>query len=673
MKYEFSYSNSSGVALGGIGSGTIEIRPDGLFYDVNFFTTEIGIKDRKEYILPGDIFLVTRKDKQLRILASTPYIQASSPYTMPWVRPVEKIVFEGKPPFAFLKYDDIASTTFFSPIIPLNLKDSSLPLFEGKIESEGEVTLFIKPSFNFNLEKGEKYVKIISDSPKGDITVFADNVLSCGRAKDIKKAYVDIRSKGFAEDQGEGEYVFISMAKSSRFTMSWFYPTYKVRDFFYTRYYAKLFKDSMDIARYYWENSEIKEKTRKFYDIFYNPKGIDEWIVDLIGAQISTLKRITVLLENGDLAIWESIYDPDSGGPEAGAFNTTDVLFYYAPTILILYPELLENILKWTREFSIKEKSKEHILYTVSFPENLILLKERMKKDPSILSDMNKLAEVVSEIAKKTGKDPIGRIPHLFTAPMKTVDSYHMVDNQIDFIIISTLLSAYTGKDVKNDVIPVIRSFIRTQIGDYGLPYHTTPAGIEQEWGTTYKFFNSPNFSFLNGYNYPPIGYQTFDVWSMLGYASYTSIMWYSSLFLLRNVLNIEEFRDLENKAKDSLLKLWNGKYYDLWFDPESGLRDKACAASQLMGFWYSRLMGYNMEEEEILKEIIKNNLIEGEGVINGVYLDYPRPSFNGNMKYNNGTKFPYSIATQMDTPWEGVEFALASHLLYAGMREEAE
>ncbi|NON63109.1 GH116 family glycosyl hydrolase [Acidianus sp. RZ1] len=673
MRYEFSYSTSSGVALGGIGSGSIEIRADGLFYNADF----LGFWQK--IFNPEDIFFVNRIGDQLRILASTPYIHGSTPYEMPWVRPVERIVYDGEPPFAHLNYG-IASATFLSPTIPLDLKRSIFPLFYGNFNSEGEITIFIKPEFLFSVEKGKDYIKIITK--EGEIAIKSPNMLNCGLVEDIRKAYVDLRLKGYVEDQQKGNYVFVSMSKSPEFTFSWYFPNYEIGGEKYRRYYAKLFKDSVDASASFWEEKEeIISKTAKFHDLIYSPKGVEQWIADLIGSQISTLKKVTVLLEDGDVAIWEGLWDPYFGGPlpkelnffgesNSGVFNTTDLSFYYAPALLALYPELLDNLISWTSKFLLKENTKEHLLYSSSFLENLIELKKDMIKDPSILVDLNKMEEEIAKIVKKTGKDPAGRVPHFFIAPFRKANDYRMLGNQVEFPLQLLLLYAYTGKSVKGDIIKVFESIRRTQLGDLGLPYHTTPAGLEQEFFIQ-KMLGTQEFAFLRGYNYPPISFQTFDGWSMLGYSSYTSIMWYSMLFLMRKILNIEEYKEMEEKSKGSLKQLWNGKYYDLWYDPITGIRDTASNIAQVMGFWYCRLMGYEMGEEDVLKAIVKNNLIKGEGTVNGIYPGETRPSFSESRKYKNNTGFPFIGGP--DVPWGGMELALASHLLYAGMREEAE
>ncbi|TRM80353.1 hypothetical protein DJ524_07920 [Sulfolobus sp. D5] len=418
----------------------------------------------------------------------------------------------------------------------------------------------------------------------------------------------------------------------------------------------------------------LVEKTLQFINSIYNTKNIPNYVADLISSQISALKKITVITKDFSVGIWEGYYDDVFDGPIRGAFNTADVAFHYAPALLILYPDLLKNLLEQLYKFRLDYNTEEFVIIANSILENFIEYKRAILKDPSLLSDFKKIVETVKDIVKKTGKDPKDRIPHFFRIPnRRSVQGYHLLDASIKYLLMVYLYSRYTGDtSLMKTTEEVIQSIVRTHLKD-GLPYHFTPAGIDQEWKTTFNFFRNQdmrdNARSLLGYTTSEISYQTFDDWSMIGFVSYTSILWYSAIKLLGKQKLLEE-------AENGLNKLWNGKYYDLWYDPESGYRDTACLSSQLMGVWYCRLVGESCfdedKERKIMSEIFKNNFIEGEGLINGRYINKPRPSEVGNIPYFNNTGLINRVGSQMDTPWTGVEFAFASHLLYLGMEDEA-
>ena len=67
-------------------------------------------------------------------------------------------------------------------------------------------------------------------------------------------------------------------------------------------------------------------------------------------------------------------------------------------------------------------------------------------------------------------------------------------------------------------------------------------------------------------------------------------------------------------------MKLFNGKYYDLWVDDDK--RDKAVMTDQLDGEWFLRTIGLegNIPDErvrEVLKFIWQQNFDEEDGLIN--------------------------------------------------------
>ncbi|BFH72064.1 hypothetical protein SJAV_00080 [Sulfurisphaera javensis] len=205
-----------------------------------------------------------------------------------------------------------------------------------------------------------------------------------------------------------------------------------------------------------------------------------------------------------------------------------------------------------------------------------------------------------------------------------------------------------------------------------GLIYSRLPAGHEYVWqiqnylkiDENSWLFNNPWFiSSIVNMESLPMSVNTFDDWTNIGISSFTSFLGIVALKLLGY-----DVKDLLYLYKELL---WNGEYFDNWYDPVSGFRDKASNASQLLGEFYLTLLNDNLLDKEtvkkVLNSIIRYNLKEGEGTINGAYPDNYRPF---GREYENPLKIKASI--QQDTPWSGVEFYLASHLIYEKMIDEA-
>jgi uncharacterized protein (DUF608 family) len=204
---------------------------------------------------------------------------------------------------------------------------------------------------------------------------------------------------------------------------------------------------------------------------------------------------------------------------------------------------------------------------------------------------------------------------------------------------------------------------------DRKLPYHYAPSGFE----------------FMRGVLSTPMGFQTYDVWSFLGYSAYVCGIWLAALEAVQRMAEALEDKDYASKIKvirEEALKnfngmLWNGEYFNLWSDPLSGLKDEGCMTDQLCGQWYANLTGLSpiCEKDKILstlKAILKYNMKFDEGLINGSYPKVgKRPALSGDMAYPNEVGMPWTIGSQPDTPWTGTEYAFASLLIQEGFVDE--
>jgi uncharacterized protein (DUF608 family) len=133
----------SGAPLGGIGTGFVEIRPDGCFYEWQIFNSGPWAQNARSTTAPpppGPEYLrfVLRTKKasdptpQIRKL----YLRAdeSDVYTLPFVQDVQAIDYSAWFPMTSLRYRDDSipvqvSAQIFSPFIPSNARDSATPGF----------------------------------------------------------------------------------------------------------------------------------------------------------------------------------------------------------------------------------------------------------------------------------------------------------------------------------------------------------------------------------------------------------------------------------------------------------------------------------------------------------------------------------------------------------------
>jgi uncharacterized protein (DUF608 family) len=135
----------SGAALGGIGTGFIEIRADGCFYEWQIFNAgPWGQNVRSTTAAPGRgpqylrFLLRTRKASDQVAQIRRLYLRSdeSDLYSLPYVLDVQSIDYLSSFPLTDLHYNDSSipirvSSLFFSPFIPGNARESGTPGFHG--------------------------------------------------------------------------------------------------------------------------------------------------------------------------------------------------------------------------------------------------------------------------------------------------------------------------------------------------------------------------------------------------------------------------------------------------------------------------------------------------------------------------------------------------------------
>jgi uncharacterized protein (DUF608 family) len=151
----------SGIPLGGIGTGSVELRADGRFYEWQIFNNppwsggSLLVPWKGEEVLdPDDFYFAVRVkardgEPKVRILASKEKSEIDRLYANPFLKNVDEISYTGEFPFVKINYNtdlpvDIQLEAF-SPFIPLDVKNSSLPVavlkFTVKNTSPGELEL----------------------------------------------------------------------------------------------------------------------------------------------------------------------------------------------------------------------------------------------------------------------------------------------------------------------------------------------------------------------------------------------------------------------------------------------------------------------------------------------------------------------------------------------------
>ena len=164
----------------------------------------------------------------------------------------------------------------------------------------------------------------------------------------------------------------------------------------------------------------------------------------------------------------------------------------------------------------------------------------------------------------------------------------------------------------------------------------------------------------------------TYDAWNFSGTPVYISVLWLAALkaaALLADEMGdstrAESWRGLLKKGLASLeTRLWNGAYYDLWRCGEE--KDETLMTDQLDGEWFLRAAGIggNLPDgrvRDVLRVILANNFTPDGGLINASCPPGRRT-----------TLFSYKNC-QTEAVWTGVGYVTAALCLSVGLRDEAE
>ena len=168
-------SHGSGIPLGGIGTGSVEILPDGCFDDWLIFNTgkwspdqtraDGGLSNPAMDSQALQFYLRAKAENgpvMLRHLAGRRDQQDL--YGQGWDKPVSSIAYEGRYPVAKLDYRDsalplVVTGTFFSPLIPQDSRTSGTPgfyaIFTLKNESKSRVEVSITGKLKNPLARGD--------------------------------------------------------------------------------------------------------------------------------------------------------------------------------------------------------------------------------------------------------------------------------------------------------------------------------------------------------------------------------------------------------------------------------------------------------------------------------------------------------------------------------------
>lgn len=161
----------------------------------------------------------------------------------------------------------------------------------------------------------------------------------------------------------------------------------------------------------------------------------------------------------------------------------------------------------------------------------------------------------------------------------------------------------------------------------------------------------------------------TYDAWNFSGASAYISILWLAALKAATVIADrigdnhrFTEWSSLLEKGKKTLEeKLWNGEYYNLWINYTE--TDESLMTDQLDGEWFLRMAGLegNLSDErihQVVNFIFRNNFDNEQGLVNATVPKNRKTTIH---TYKN---------CQAGAVWTGIGYAFSALALSVSLNE---
>lgn len=687
-----SDAKEAAFLLGGIGTGNISIGSRGEFRDWEIFNHP-GKGNKLDYTFFS--IYVKEKDKLpvTKVLESRlqpPFsggFGLSSGDTAGLPR-FKNTTMKGEYPLLWIDFEDDkmpvkVSLESFTPLIPLNPQDSGIPSailrYKVKNTAKDYVDVTIAGSIlnavgisgpeKFGWEEGhdftknknelrkdetasglymysesykENYIRYGSISlmtPEKDVT-YKPYWLSGGWFDAPQDFWDDFSTDGLLEVESNCDSVGSTMAPSANtikvgslgipcrlepeeekeftFVLSWCFPN-RLKSWFYTadmksnipvvkNHYAKQFSSAWDVGAYVIKNLSMLEKeTKKFHSALFN-STLPNYVIDAAASNITVLRSPTCMwLEDGTMIAWEGCSD------KWGCCDGTCThVWNYAQTAAFLFPTLEQSARKV--EFNMETDDKGNM----AFRNRTIFDLPRFDFHPAADGQM-------------------GSIIRLYREWKLSGDSQFLSSNwdgakrALDF--------AFTYWDKDGDFV------------------------LDSQQHNTYDIeFYGPN-SLTN---------------SMFFAALKAGAEMAEAMGDLDSAQKYKNALEIGSKKMDALL--WNGEYYIQKIDDVNKYKYQygiGCLSDQLMGQYMAHAagLGYILPEDHVksaVKAIFDHNFLTDFTNHANVQRTYVLNDEKGlllcSWPQGGRPRLPFVYS---DEVWTGIEYQVASHLIFEGYVDE--
>ncbi len=670
--------------LGGIGTGNISVGARGELRDWEIFNTPA-----KGNYAPFTFFSIWAKpeggESITRVLESnlTPPFSKSHGFSCSEIAGLPRLdssTLKGEYPFVTVDFQDKklpvnVSLTAFTPFIPLNADDSGIPgaIFRYKVTNPTDkpvnvtvvgtfanmvgfngygffgVPQFVTKAKNDYIEeyecRGLYYHAPELDS--NDLKYGTMALLTKDQSTTVKRRWTgsawwggdefwSVLSKDgklndaqdSAEDKDDfkvgslGIYHTLNPGEEKvfEFILTWHFPN-RTKGWYgdgkcdckdgscvEKNYYANLFKDAWDAGKYMINHMPRLEKgTRDFHNALFN-STLPSHVIDAVASNITVIRSTTCFrVKNGTFFGWEGCFD--GGGCCEGSCTH---VWNYAQTLAFLFPELEQTMRKV--EFNIETDEEGNM----AFRTRQALGEERFKFHPATDGQMGTIIRLYREW-KLTGDDEF----------LKCV--WENAKRALDF--------AFTYWDSDGDFV------------------------LDSQQHNTYDIeFYGPN-SLTNSMFFAALKAAA-EMAEYLGDSEYADK--YKNAF------------EKGSKKMDELL--WNGEYYIQQIDdPNKYLFQygNGCLSDQILGQFMAHMagLGYILPEKHVKKTIysifkynFKDSFKEHPSFQRIYALGDEKGLLLCTWPYGGRPIIPFIYSDEI---WTGIEYQVATHLIYEGFVDE--
>lgn len=690
--YHNSQKIRNGLAIGGIGTGSAELRPDGIFYNWQIFNNlPRGTGERLIYTPDSMLFFVLRyqvesEEPRLKLLALDNETEMASiinynyAYIYPWITSVEKIESVVQFPFVHLNFIDSlmpveVEMEVFSPFIPGDVKNSSLPamMFNFKVRSKIDKTVTVTLVANYRNGAGYNFEEKLYTS---EIKLKSGYVLNNAGITGVP-----------ATESSFGTQTMACLSEETTWRAGWehTHPHYEE-----LLRHAKL--PNIDTTY------PVEGKGGR------NVKNSRTGKVN--GAERSfTSMAVTHDLKKGGafehkLAYtWNfpNLYNSEKTRLEGNYYSN---FFQNSEQVANYVIDNFDNLYKRSRLFVddlFASTLAPEVLNQINAQFNTLITSAWLTKkgEFGVLEGMNCDNSCCGINTIDVSMYATQLIVSLFPELQKESMRIHRDLQQPNGMVAHSYIKDFT-RDPQNapdvtDRLDVAMQYAILVVRDF--MWTNDRKFLEEMWPSVKSAMNYMMGRDLNNDQMPDMSgiMCSYDNFPMYGLASYIHTQWLCALSMCIEAAKVMGDKKAETqyagilKNGKKLLgeKIWNGKYFRLYHtdttsykthdgtgaevNVEVPLQDEGCLTDQLIGQWVSHMsgLGYFTDKQNIrsaLKNIMALSFTPDAGLRN---CSWPNDAFLHDI--------PWSCwVDQANTPWTGVELAFSSFLIYEGLVDES-